>query len=276
MSQETLYQNKEFSLPAHAKWGIATTNSFENYLIKYQKLPKYKKLLHSMIKFSKMYRPISKGSLHVDLGNIIKSINKNRELTRAKIYMNNRDLITTRDTTHGKKIIVTSKGHKIFYNDYPLAKMRKEKWDGTWAVIVYDFPEKLRSTRNYLRKKLTEMGFGKPQISVLISPLPLEEPILKLLEEKNLKKYVWVLTCKGAWGLTNKKIAEKAWPVKHLNHLYEKLLKALPTAKNGGPRLTTEWKQFFLALNTEDPHLPFELLPDNWKGETCKQKFLTL
>lgn len=263
-------------LPSLARWGVETTNTFETYLSDYQNLPEYKKILHSMIRFSEMYRPLSKRSQHTFTSRSIAGANELRKIKRAQIYMNKKDLIITQDSAQGKKIVVTSRGHKIFYKDYPLAKLRKSKWEGNWTLVMYDFPEKLRTKRDYLRRNLTKMGFGSPQISILISPLPLEKMVSQLLEGQELKEYVWVLTCKKLWGLTNREIAKRSWPLTKLNNLYQSLLKALPKAKEKGPQVVREWQVCFLALATKDPCLPPELLIKDWAGDRCKKKFTNL
>lgn len=269
-------QNKPLALPSLVGWGITTTNTFRNYLTEYRNLPQTKKLLQSMIKFSEMYKPPSKTNMGIGILKNIWGKEEIRKLKRAQIYMRNKDLITTKSEGHGKRIVVTSQGHKVFFKSYPLAKLRKTKWRGSWTLVMYDFPEKIRSKRDYLRRKLTRMGFGSPQISTLISPLPLEKPILELLKSRQLENYVWVLTCKKLWGLSDLKIAKRSWPLDKLNTLYGKLLEALPTAKEGGPKLLKEWGELFLATSTKDPYLPVELLPQEWLGGKCRKEFIKL
>ena len=270
----TRQPSKTKPLSRLAGWDIKTANLFERYLSVYQKLPSYKKILNSMIRFEEMYQPVRKGRWQVDIFDQIGALNEERRCERAKIYMYKRDLINTIDDIKGKRIVVTSRGHKIFYRDYPLARLRKEKWDSNWTVVMYDFPEKIRSKRNYIREKLMKFGFGSPQISILISPLPLEEPVQKLIEGEKVKNFVWVLTSKRLWGMDNKEVAQKTWPVDELDFLYNTLLKALPPAKKEG--ILDQWKEYFLATNTADPYLPLELLPKTWAGGRCEKEFVKL
>ena len=267
---------KPRSLAKLAGWNIETTNKFEEHLLSFRALPSYKKVLASMIKFSEMYQPIRKGRFQVDIFDQTGALNEERRLRRAQIYMNKRDFINTFDDLQGKRIVVTSRGHKIFYKDYPLAKLRKESWDGNWTVVMYDFPEKIRGRRRYLRDKLMKLGFGCPQISILISPLPLEEPVQKLVEGEKVEDFVWVLTCKRLWGLSDLEVAGRTWSIGELNRLYGKLLEALPRAKKEKGKILEQWKAYFLAVNTADPYLPFELLPRDWVGTRCEKKFVKL
>lgn len=249
---------------------------FDKYLKRYEALPSAKKLLANMIKFEEMYKPIVKGSLFVDTFGYIQDINEQRKLKRAQIYLNQRDLIAIFDKKRGKRLVVTSRGHKIFYEDYPLAKLRKEKWDGIWTVIMYDFPETERVQRGRLRRKLMSLGFGGPQISILVSPLSIEEPVQKLLEGEGVTDKVWVLRATRILGMENHEVVRRAWPmVDEINKLYLELLRVLPDVRRS-EALSNLWGRYFSAVNSVDPYLPPELLPEDWSGEICHQEFSKL
>lgn len=270
MSKETNPKKNKLHLASAARWDIKTTNLFEEYLRKYERIPSYKKVLSTMIKFEDMYRPFTRrrsimGSLDM--------INEARQLKRAEIYMNRRDLINTFDSAKGKRIVVTSRGHKIFYKNCPLAQLRKKKWDGVWTIVMYDFPEKIRGRRDFIRRKLKDLGFGQAQISILVSPLSLEEEIRKLIEGEKLEDFVWVLRAEKILGISDQEIAQRAWPLEEINMLYKKLLKSLRKAKqNKG--FMDQWRGYFLAVNAADPYLPVELLPKEWQGYDCEKEFL--
>lgn len=97
--------------------------TFNKYLVKYSSLPYYKRILHGMIRYEDMYQEVA------SLPYLGKAMAKEeRAVKRAEIYMLRKDLINTRDDIYGRRIVVTSRGHKIFYKDYPLAKLQKRKW----------------------------------------------------------------------------------------------------------------------------------------------------
>jgi len=249
---------------------------FDKYLLAYDALPSHKKILSSMIKFKDMYRPLSKRTGYPTPFFDIEGLNAERKFQRAKIALNRRDLINTFDDIHGKRLVVTSRGHKIFYKDYPLAKLRDKPWDGVWTVVMYDFPEEERVERNAIRRRLMKLGFGSPQISILISPLSIEEPVQKLLEGEEVAEQVWTLRAERILGMENREVARRAWPiVEELNQLYRELLRVLPNIKKD-KELLEEWKIYFLAVNSADPYLPFELLPKSWKGKICEEEFVKL
>lgn len=248
---------------------------FKKYLNRYEALPSYKKVLSTMIRFKHMYRPIGKPGYPDPLGHM-RWENEWRRYQRAQILLHKKDLVETFDETRGKRLVVTSRGHKIFYEDYPLAKLRDKPWDGIWTVVMYDFPEARRKDRRFIRRRLMDLGFGSPQISILISPLPIEGPIQELLEGEKVAEQVWTLRAERILGMENREVVKKAWPIiDELNTLYDELLDVLPRARKN-KKLKEQWRRYFLAVNSADPYLPLELLPKDWKGKKCERKFVRL
>jgi len=255
------------------KFKIKHENLFGKYVARYERIPNYKKVLNSMIKFSEMYQPLRKGRWQVDIFGQINALNEWRKYQRAQIYMNKKDLISTVDSAQGKKIVVTTRGHKIFYEDYPLAKLRRKPWDGRWTIISYDFPEKIRTKRNFFRKKISNLGFGSPQQSLFVSPLPLEQGIGELVTGEGFEDFVWITRAKRVLGIKNSEVARRSWNLNELNELYKALLKTLPQVKKSKGKDLSKWQKYFLALNAADPYLPNELLPKNWSGTECEKEF---
>lgn len=248
-------------------------------MLAYEKLPSYKKLFFSMIKYYNMYQPISfkRMEKHVipGLNKVERNENVSRARKRAQTYMNKRKLIRAVDDEGQKRIVVTSTGEKIFYEQYPLAKLRQQKWDGTWTMVMYDFPEEIRQKRDRLREDLLKYGFGSPQISIYISPLPLAKPIQQLMEAKEYQKYVWVAKAQSVLGKSNREIAQDSWPLGIINDLYRRLEKTFVEVA-GDEDLETFWKICFLAIEHKNPYLPKELLPEDWHEEACRKLFKKL
>lgn len=68
-----------------------------------------------------------------------------------------------------------------------------KKWDGKWRVLIFDIPEKTRGRRDFLRRRLKELGFKQLQQSVWITPWPLPESFTWLLKEVKIEKYMRAL-----------------------------------------------------------------------------------
>ena len=123
------------------------------------------------------------------------------------------------------------------------------------------------------------LGFGSPQLSILISPLPIDEDMQKYIEGKGAREYVWTLKAKRILGMDNIEVAKVAWPrVQEIFELYNILLNTLPKIKKrkNNKKLLKVWKAYFLAVNTADPHLPYDLLDEDWPAEACEKVFIRL
>ncbi|MCL5004012.1 MAG: hypothetical protein M1352_01945 [Patescibacteria group bacterium] len=223
-----------------------------------------------------MYNPLVASPFHVDFTNNLEYKNEERAGRRARAYLYRKDLLKSVDKNGNKSLVLTTRAHKIFYQEYPLSKLRSEKWDGYWTVVMYDFPENKKTTRDYFRRKIKHLGFGPAQESVFVSPLKLPEAIQSLIEGEEIEPQVWVLRCKRVFGLTNREVAGIAWNLEQINHLYKLLLYILPKIKKQRRDLLGEWKKYFLALNLDDPYLPKELLPTDWLGEKCQKEYIKL
>ena len=245
--------------------------TLEKYFLRLDSVPSYKKLLSTMIRFSQMYRPIGntfRANFDADVG----GINAVRSIRRAQIYMNKKDIIKTYDSREGKRLVVTSTGKKIFYRAVPLARLREQPWDGFWTVAMYDFEERSRkSARQRIRRVLSELGFGSPQRSVMVCPLPVQREIEEIIKTKEMEKEVWVMRAEGILGMQNNAVAQNSWPLDELNYFYESLIDLYPKAREDN--LVQEWTQIFLAVDNQNPYLPKELLPEDWAEAACKQLF---
>ncbi len=241
------------------------------YLGEYDFVPTYKKVLSSMIRFEKMYQPLRRGSLYVDWQGYLSEMNAVRRAKRAQICLLKRDLIQVVDEKKRKRLLVTSSGHQVFFEDYPLSKLRKERWDGSWTVAMYDIPEKERNKRWQLRQILRKLGFGAVQESVFISPLKVEDALQSFLHSRGLSEMVWVMRARRVLGMENREVVKRAWPLGDLRQVYEELLDVSSAAEKLGA--TEEWGRYFLAADVCDPYLPKELLPSDWPGFKCRDTF---
>ena len=56
-------------------------------------------------------------------------------------------------------------------------KLKTVKWDQKWRVVIFDIPQEMHNQRNWLRKKLRNLGFYMVQKSVFAFPYPCEEEL---------------------------------------------------------------------------------------------------
>lgn len=88
--------------------------------------------------------------------------------------LRNRKWITHDLNSQGNlyQIRLTKKGlekaNELKFNDIRVEKPLR--WDHKWRIVVFDIPEKHKSARDALRRKLQELGFYKLQDSIFIYP----------------------------------------------------------------------------------------------------------
>jgi len=70
---------------------------------------------------------------------------------------------------------------------------RPKKWDKKWRMVIFDVPEKFRSSRNSLRFKLLSLGLIKIQKSVYVYPFPCTDEIVSLSRSLGIEKSVTVM-----------------------------------------------------------------------------------
>lgn len=57
------------------------------------------------------------------------------------------------------------------------ASRKRKRWDGRYRLVMFDIPEKRKSTRDRLRMLMNDFGFMRLQNSVWVSPYDCEELI---------------------------------------------------------------------------------------------------
>jgi len=159
-------------------------------------------------------------------------------------------------------------------------KLRPEKWDGKWRMLVYTIPEEKRNLRDELRKELVWSGFGTVSNSCWISPNNLEKQLYDLIEKYDIGPYVDFFIAEYDGPHKNTMLVEKCWDIDAINKKYEEFISQYSLKyvvdKNKIHRgemsdaecfvertkLVHEYRKFLFV----DPGLPEELLPGKWMG----------
>ncbi len=93
------------------------------------------------------------------------------EIKRTLNRLQTQKLISIKEEGSQMRMELLDKGkRKVLLYDIENLKLKKDKWDGVWRIVIFDIPEKKRVARDFLRAKLRELGFYKLQKSVLITP----------------------------------------------------------------------------------------------------------
>jgi|SRR3989338_10065145 len=93
------------------------------------------------------------------------------EVNRTFARLQKQKLISIREEGTKVRIELLEKGRKkVLSYEIDDLRLKQNKWDGFWRIVIFDIPEKKRIARDFLRAKLKEMGFYKLQKSVLVTP----------------------------------------------------------------------------------------------------------
>ena len=120
-----------------------------------------------------------------------KKINKNKlKQELRKLYRSK--MIKRKENSDGSCSIILTEEGKLKILTYHFEKMRikGEKWDKKWRMVIFDIPEKLKSGRNALRNKIKELGFYELQKSVWVYPYKCKDEIDFIIEFFGLREYV--------------------------------------------------------------------------------------
>ena len=155
------------------------------------------------------------------------------------------------------------KGREELLRQFPLLEWRKLPWDGKWRVVMYDLPEKIKSKRDLLRTWLQKLGFGQWQMSVWVSPHPVISQISQILIQTGLDQYCSVHESKRVIGKKDQDFANDIWKLEQINEQYLEILKR---------PILPEYRKRLFEMLMEDPMLPKELLPSNWRWDLLMKK----
>lgn len=126
-------------------------------------------------RFSREWRAIDKAVLRKEIRNLYRS----RLIKREK------------NTDGSCTYVLTDKGKKkILTYDIENMKIKQDKWDGKWRIVLFDIPEKLRKSRDILRKRLKALGFYEFQKSAFVLPYECGNEIDFIIEFYDIRKYV--------------------------------------------------------------------------------------
>lgn len=183
---------------------------------------------------------------------------------------------------------LTTQGHKKITRDFPLLVLQRKQWDRKWRVVMFDIAEKEKRLRDNFRLKLKELGFGMLQESVFITPHDVLSDFMEFVESQEFSDSVYAMEVSKIRVGDVRALANKLWDLEKLNEQYAKILEKmeddLKISSGRGEKLNTsevgeerskgktkgemvrEIRKDYIEVVSQDPFLPKELLPYDWKG----------
>lgn len=186
------------------------------------------------------------------------------------------------------QIRLTEQGKRYIKKHQESDRRLTSTWDKKWRLVVFDIPEEKRILRDHLRRYLKMLGFGKVQRSIWISPYNFIKEIKKYTDKLKLAGYVFQITADEFQGFSESVLVQTFWNINDIHNKYlalierytEKqkelveLLKINPIQNEKGisrrvlrEHLIWDYQSIFAG----DPHLPYNLLPDDWGGEKARK-----
>ena len=190
-------------------------------------------------------------------------------------------------------------GNKSYYSVTEQGKRRIEDgvkrvyatpsqtWDEKWRILTYSFPEEKRELRNEIRKELNWTGFGIISNSTWVSPNPLEEQVLEMIQTYKIEPYTFLFSASSIVSHDNQSIINKGWDLQRISDEYDIFIekytpkfdelreKALNNTMTDlecfieRTKIVHEYRKFLF----QDPSFPRDLLPEKWSGTKARELF---
>lgn len=214
-----------------------------------------------------------------EIEEIIKSITNIKISVIAEII---NKLIKKSDLTEKEgKIKLLAKAKRKMIKSDPQVHYGGIKWGRRWTMVIFDFPERDKKTRDVLRYQLQKRGFGMMQLSVWVKPFDVSKEIRNFIRGRNLQWRVKVLTF-NMRHQDEKETIHRIWKMDKLNNEYKEFIehtkKRFKAIKNYSfekkrtlyralDLLARITEKDYLQLYEKDPELNSNLLPTNWAGK---------
>ena len=117
-------------------------------------------------------------------------IERQREYRALLGYLRKSGLINYNANFNGIKLTANGikRAEKANLDNISIAK--PSNWDNRWRLVFFDIPEKNKTARDALSRKLKDIGFLQLQKSVWIHPFPCREEIATITEQLQIRQYV--------------------------------------------------------------------------------------
>lgn len=175
-----------------------------------------------------------------------------------------------------QKLGITAEGQKRLNTFIPEPRTYPKRWNGTWYLVSFDIPERLRRKRDELRQALVRLGFGKLHSSLWISPYNFFGDVKKYLKNAYIDDFVILATSNHVGTEISNELANRIWKLEELNEDYGQWIKQYKACQEGNMQGRFELMFSYGALVRRDPFLPKPLLPAPWRGSTTHELFQTI
>ncbi len=160
-------------------------------------------------------------------------------------------------------------------------KRWNRRWRGTWWLLSYDVPERNRGYRRNLARLVTELGMGRLQESLFVSPDDIRPAFQDMVEAAGANNYAVLFEARTVLGQKDSEVARQAWKMDRLRERQSRFVEtATPVLKGVKSNefdatalreLRNEAFAAYVEVMSSDPLLPRALWPDGYLGERAFQ-----
>ncbi|SFC72040.1 transcriptional regulator, PaaX family [Bacillus sp. OV322] len=220
---------------------------------------------------------------------LLKEFGHNEQAVRAAISrMSKQGWVMARKEGNKSYYFLTERGaDRMDEAAKRIFKLKPDKWDDEWRMLIYSIPEEKRHLRDELRQELIWSGFGTISNSCWITPNSLDKEVNSLINKYGISKYVHFFTSRYEGPEENVQLVRKCWDLAGINEKYQQFFseyqqeyyEAKNKFQNNGlsdaecfvqrTKLVHEYRKFLFI----DPGLPEDLLPEKWLGSSAASLF---
>jgi len=168
---------------------------------------------------------------------------------------------------------ITKQGRRRLSEIIPQYR-KKRPWDKRIYLVTYDVSEERRDDRDLLRETLKRIGCAHLQDSVWLTPYNPKGILETFVEAHSLHGSI-IVSDTGTDGAVGdrslKELIREIYNLENLNDRYKSFLYEFSKSKKDASVDTVA--SHYLSILQDDPQLPFELLPTDWRGDEAYELY---
>lgn len=171
---------------------------------------------------------------------------------------------------------ILPKGEEHLPEELRPERFWNQRWNGIWYVLAYDVPETERKYREHLRRFLKRNRMGGMQGSVWVSARDIRPVYADLVEAAGLSAYALLLEARTVLGLDARVVVDKAWNMDRLDRAHAWFIEQADEAsgkvasgefdRKALLQMANTSASAYLSVMEDDPLLPHDLLPPDYRG----------
>jgi len=160
-----------------------------------------------------------------------------------------------------------------------IREVEDNQWDGSWVMVTFSIPEKMRKSRDAFRNSLVELGFMRFFNDLWLSFWDKRKDVESIIKELKIEDYSTFIRIQKLSSENEKKfITHIKWDETGVNSNYKEFItevdKFLKNKKDAFHARLLVYK-YAKALSM-DPQFPKNIQPDKYLGELAYKAYLKI